>query len=265
MTSSPPSQAEIVIIGGGTIDGSTAIHLARAGARDVGLREVAQHRTGPAVHRAGLDGQLRSSRSITQLLKYSVELYESLEATTGQPTGWKRNGGLRLACTPERLVELQRAATTARSFGLDIEILSAAEARELWPIMDGSDVVGAAFLPVDGQADPSDITQALARGARQLGVRIVENCRVTGVEVHNGRVTGVRTAAGDIVCEKVVNCGGQWARAIGAMAGVSVPLVSVQHQYAITEPFDGVTPDLPTLRDPDRLRSEEHTSELQSH
>jgi glycine cleavage system T protein len=253
VTTETPTQAEIVIIGGGIIGCSTAYHLARAGATDVVLLERAQLTTGSTFHAAGLVGQLRSSRSITALLKYSVELYDSLEAETGHPTGWKRNGGLRLACTEDRLIELQRAATTGRSFGLEIDILSATEAQALWPLMDVSDVVGAAFLAEDGQAGPSDITQALARGARRLGVRIIENCDVTGIGVDDGRVTGVRTADGDIVCEKVVNCAGQWARAIGAMAGVSVPLVSVQHQYIITEPFAGVTPDLPTLRDPDRL------------
>ena len=249
----PPSQAEIVIIGGGIIGCSTAYHLALAGAKDVILLERAQLTSGSTFHAAGLVGQLRSSRSITQLLSYSVDLYDSLEADTGQSTGWKRNGGLRLACNPERLIELQRAATTGRSFGLEIEILSPSEAQALWPIMNASDVVGAAFLPQDGQADPSDITQALARGARQHGVRIIQNCNVEGIDVRDGRVVGVRTAEGDILCEKLVNCAGQWARSIGEMAGVCVPLVSMQHQYVITEPFEGVTADLPTLRDPDRL------------
>ncbi len=253
MTATVPDRAEIVVIGGGIIGCSTAYHLARAGAADVVLLERAQLTTGSTFHAAGLVGQLRSSRSVTQLLKYSVELYDSLEADTGHPTGWKRNGGLRLACTADRLVELRRAATTGRSFGLDIEILTPSEARELWPLMDVSDVVGAAFLADDGQAGPSDITQALARGARQLGVRIIEGCRVTGIDVEDARVRRVRTTDGDIVCETVVNCAGQWARSIGDMAGVAVPLVSVQHQYVITEPFAGVTPDLPTLRDPDRL------------
>ena len=253
MTATVPDRAEIVVIGGGIIGCSTAYHLARAGAADVVLLERARLTTGSTFHAAGLVGQLRSSRSVTQLLKYSVELYDSLETDTGHPTGWKRNGGLRLACTADRLVELQRSATTGRSFGLDIEILTPSEARELWPLMDVSDVVGAAFLADDGQAGPSDITQALARGARQLGVRIIETCRVTGIDVEDARVRRVRTTDGDIVCETVVNCAGQWARSIGDMAGVAVPLVSVQHQYVITEPFADVTPDLPTLRDPDRL------------
>lgn len=256
--STPPDRAQIVIIGGGIIGCSTAYHLAKEGATDVVLLERAQLTSGSTFHAAGLVGQLRSSRNITQLLKYSVELYENLEEETGQATGWKRNGGLRLACNQERLIELERSATTGRSFGLDIEIISPAEALGLWPLIDSSDLVGAAFLPGDGQANPSDITQALARGARQLGVRIVENCDVTGITIDDSsntgrRVTGVTTDLGEIATEKVVNCGGQWARAIGEMAGVSVPLVSMQHQYIVTENLEGVHGSLPTLRDPDRL------------
>jgi len=253
MSSSLPERAEIVIIGGGIIGCSTAYHLALEGASDVVLLERAQLTSGSTFHAAGLVGQLRSSRNVTELLKYSVELYETLEQTTGQATGWKRNGGLRLACTTDRLIELERRATTARSFGLAVEMLSPAEALELWPLMDVSDLVGAAFLPDDGQANPSDITQALARGARSNGVTIVENCDVTGIRISNGRVTGVETASGLIACDKVVNCAGQWARTVGEMAGVSVPLVSLQHQYVITEPIDGIDATLPTLRDPDRL------------
>ncbi|MEE9414403.1 MAG: FAD-dependent oxidoreductase [Acidimicrobiales bacterium] len=248
-----PDQAAIVIIGGGIIGCSTAYHLANAGASDVVLLERAQLTTGSTFHAAGLVGQLRSSRNVTELLKYSVELYDRLEEETGLATGWKRNGGLRLACSPERLIELQRSATMGRSFGLDIEILSPQQAQELWPLIDISDVVGAAFLPGDGQANPSDITQALARGARQAGVRIIEDCNVTGIDLHEGRISGVDTSEGYIGCEKVVNCAGQWARAVGEMAGVSVPLVSLQHQYIVTEQIDGVTGTLPTLRDPDRL------------
>ncbi len=253
MSAAVPTQAEIVIIGGGIIGCSTAYHLAHAGAKDVVLLERAQLTSGSTFHAAGLVGQLRSSRNVTQLLKYSVELYDRLEAETGQATGWKRNGGLRLACNADRLIELQRGATTGRSFGLEMEILSPREAHALWPIMDVADLVGAAFLPADGQANPADITQALARGARQGGVRIIEDCAVTGIRVQDGRVAAVHTAGGDIICERLINCAGQWARHIGAMAGVSVPLVSVQHQYIITEPIAGADSGLPTLRDPDRL------------
>ena len=248
-----PTQARAVIIGGGIVGCSTAYHLAREGWRDVVVLERAKLTSGSTFHAAGLVGQLRSSANITQLLKYSVELYDRLETETGLATGWKRNGGLRLACNAERMTEIERQATTARSFGLEMDLLTPSEAQTLWPLMDVSDLVGAAFLPTDGQANPSDITQALAKGARAGGVRIVEDCPVTAIRVTDGRVTGVSTAAGEIACEVVVNCAGQWAREVGELAGVTVPLTSVQHQYLITEAIAGITPGLPTLRDPDRL------------
>ena len=248
-----PTQAQIVVIGGGIVGCSVAYHLAGLGCRDVVVIERAKLTSGSTWHAAGLVGQLRTSANVTQLLKYSVELYERLERETGQATGWKRNGGLRLACNAERMTEIRRQATTAHSFGLEMYLLSPTEARDLWPVMDGSDLVGAAFLPTDGQANPSDIAQALARGARAKGVRFVEDCIVEAVRVERGRVTSLTTSLGPITCEKVVNCGGQWARHIGSLAGVNVPLVSVQHQYIITEPIAGVSRDLPTLRDPDRL------------
>jgi len=248
-----PSCARAVIIGGGIIGCSTAYHLAKLGWRDVVLLERFKLTSGTTFHAAGLVGQLRTSANITQLLKYSVELYDGLEAETGLATGWKRNGGLRLACNAERMTEIRRQATTAHSFGLEMHLLSAREAQDLWPVMDVSDVVGAAFLPTDGQANPSDITQALARGARMNGVRIIEDCKVTGIQLKDGRAVGVETSLGTISAEVIVNCGGQWAKEIGRMAGVSVPLQSVQHQYLITEAIAGVPRDLPTLRDPDRL------------
>ncbi|MGH6927888.1 MAG: NAD(P)/FAD-dependent oxidoreductase, partial [Dongiaceae bacterium] len=248
-----PSAARAVIIGGGIIGCSTAYHLAKLGWRDIVLLERHKLTSGSTWHAAGLVGQLRTSANITQLLKYSVELYAKLEAETGQATGWKMNGGLRLACNAERLTEIKRQATTARSFGLDMHILTPAEAKKLWPPMEIGDVVGAAFLPTDGQANPADIAQALAKGARAGGVRLVEDCRVTAIKIANGRAVGVTTAVGDVAADVVVNCGGQWAREIGQLAGVSVPLQSVQHQYLVTEPIDGVPRNMPTLRDPDRL------------
>jgi sarcosine dehydrogenase len=248
-----PAQARAVIIGGGIIGCSTAYHLARLGWQDIVLIERNKLTSGSTWHAAGLVGQLRTSANITQLLKYSVELYDRLERETGQATGWKRNGGLRLACNPERMTEIKRQATTAHSFGLDMHLLTPAEARDLWPVMDIADLVGAAFLPTDGQANPADIAQALAKGARKAGVQIVEDCKVTGIQVAKGIATGVSTALGDIRADVVVNCGGQWAREIGRLAGVSVPLQSMQHQYIVTEPIAGVPRNLPTLRDPDRL------------
>jgi 4-methylaminobutanoate oxidase (formaldehyde-forming) len=247
-----PSQARAVIIGGGIIGCSTAYHLAGLGWKDVVLIERNTLTSGSTWHAAGLVGQLRTSANITQLLKYSVELYDRLEKETGLATGWKMNGGLRLACNAERMTEIKRQATTAHSFGLEMELLSPQEALKLWPLMDISDLVGAAYLPTDGQANPADIAQSLAKGARNRGVTIVEETRVTGIKTDKGRAVGVVTDKGEIACEVVVNCAGQWARQLGALAGVSVPLQAVQHQYIVTEAL-GAPRNLPTLRDPDRL------------
>ncbi len=248
-----PASAKIVIVGGGIVGCSVAYHLGRMGISDVLLLERAKLSSGSTWHAAGLVGQLRTSANITQLLGYSVQLYDRLEAETGLATGWKRNGGLRLACNAERWTEVKRQATTARSFGLEMHLLTPKEAQTLWPLMTIDDVVGAAFLPTDGQASPSDIVQALARGARQAGVTIREDSPITGIRVESGQVRGVETAEGFVGCEKLVIAAGQWSRDIGGMAGVNVPLVSVQHQYVITEEIAGVAPNLPTLRDPDRL------------
>ena len=248
-----PTQARAVIIGGGIVGCSTAYHLAGLGWREVVLLERAKLTSGSTFHAAGLVGQLRSSANITQLLKYSVELYGRLEEETGQATGWKPNGGLRLACNAERMIEIERQATMAHSFGLEMDLLTPKQAQDLWPLMDIADLVGAAYLPTDGQVNPSDITQALAKGARSKGARIIEDCPVTAIHIKDGCVTGVVTAQGDIACEVVINCAGQWAREVGALAGVVVPLQSVQHQYLITEAIAGIEPGLPTLRDPDRL------------
>ena len=248
-----PTQARIVIVGGGIIGCSTAYHLAKMGVSEVVLLEKHRLTSGSTFHAAGLVGQLRTNANITQLLGYSVELYRTLEQETGLATGWKMNGGLRLACNQARWTEVKRQATTAHSFGLDMHLLTPQEALDLWPIMDIGDLVGAAFLPTDGQANPSDITQSLASGARKGGVQICEDTQVTGFEFHGNAIRAVQTDRGRIECAKLVICGGQWSRQLGQMAGVNIPLVSVQHQYLATEKIDGVPSDLPTLRDPDRL------------
>lgn len=248
-----PTTARAVIIGGGIIGCSTAYHMGKLGWTDTVLLERKKLTSGTTFHAAGLVGQLRTSANITQLLGYSVELYKKLEAETGLQTGWKMNGGLRLACNAERWTEVKRQATTAHSFGLEMHLLTPKEAQELWPLMTIDDLVGAAYLPTDGQANPSDITQSLAKGARMAGVKIFEDTPVTRVIVEDGRIRGVETPFGTIECEKVICCAGQWTRTLAASVGVNVPLVSVEHQYMITEKIEGVTPNLPTLRDPDRL------------
>ena len=247
-----PSHAEIVVIGGGIIGCSTAYHLARDHKAEVVLLEQGTLTSGSTWHAAGLVGQLRSSASITRVLKYSVDLYKGLEAETGLATGWKMTGCLRLATNADRWTEFRRLATTAKSFGMDMHLLTPREVKAMWPLMEVGDLVGASWLPTDGQASPSDITQSLAKGARMHGARIVENVRVTGFEMEDGRIVRVRTTLGDIACEKVVNCAGQWARQVGAMAGINVPLQPVKHQYIVTEKVPGLSTDAPTIRDPDR-------------
>lgn len=247
-----PSHAQIVVIGGGIIGCSTAYHLARDHKADVILLEQGKLTSGSTWHAAGLVGQLRSSASITRVLKYSVELYKGLEAETGLATGWKMTGCLRLATNQDRWTEYKRLATTAKSFGMDMQLVSPDEVKRMWPLMETSDLVGASWLPTDGQASPSDITQSLAKGARMHGARLFENVRVTGFEMKDGRILKVKTDQGDIACDKVVNCAGQWARQVGAMAGINVPLQPVKHQYIITEKLPGLATDAPTIRDPDR-------------
>lgn len=247
-----PSHAQIIVIGGGIIGCSTAYHLAKDHKADVVLLEQGQLTSGSTWHAAGLVGQLRSSASITRVLKYSVDLYKRLDEETGLATGWKMTGCLRLATNPDRWTEFRRLATTAGSFGMEMHLLSPGEVKAMWPLMRVDDLVGASWLPTDGQASPSDITQSLARGARMNGAKLIENIRVTGFEMDGERIVKVKTDQGDIACEKVVNCAGQWARQVGAMAGINVPLQPVKHQYIITEKIDGLSSNAPTIRDPDR-------------
>ncbi len=252
MAQALPSHARYVVIGGGIIGCSTAYHLARNHAADVVVLEQSKLTSGSTWHAAGLVGQLRTSATLTQLLKYSVELYGKLEEETGLATGWKQSGCLRLACTEDRMIEFRRQVTTAHSFGLEMELLSPQEVKRMWPLMDVSDLTGASYMPTDGQASPSDITQSLAKGARGHGAKIIEEVTVTGIEVKDGRVTAVETSMGRIECEKAIICCGLWSRQLGEMAGVSVPLQAVQHQYIVTEPIEGGTDGLATVRDPDR-------------
>ncbi len=247
-----PAQAQVVVIGGGIIGCSTAYHLARDHKADVVLLEQGRLTSGSTWHAAGLVGQLRSSASITRVLKYSVDLYKRLAAETGLETGWKMTGCLRLATTPDRWTEFKRLATTARSFGMDMDLISPPEVKRMFPLLDTADLIGASWLPTDGQASPSDIAQSLAKGARMHGAKLHEGVRVTGFRMDGARITHVVTDQGDIACDTVVNCAGMWARQVGAMAGVGVPLQAVKHQYIVTERIEGLSPDAPTIRDPDR-------------
>jgi glycine cleavage system aminomethyltransferase T/glycine/D-amino acid oxidase-like deaminating enzyme len=255
-----PDRARIVIIGGGVGGTAIAHHLARLGERDVVLLERSELTSGSTFHSAGLVGQLRSSVSLTRMMMDSVELYRTLDC------GWVQCGGIRLACTPEREQEVLRQVAWAKTFGLPLELISADEARELFPLMSTEGVRCASYLPSDGYLDPSLLTGALAEGARAGGARIFTHTRVIGIDVDesvpgNPRVRGVQTEWGPIEAEVVVNAGGMFAAELGRMAGVRVPTVPFAHEYLVTQPFREVTSGgdrverthLPTLRDPDLL------------
>ena len=246
-----PTQARIVIVGGGIAGCSTAYHLSLMGERDVLLLEQGKLTCGTTWHAAGLVGQMRPNRNMTRMSKYGIELYAKLEAETGLATGWKQCGSVNVAATPERMQVLRKQASLARSFGVEVEVISARRAGELYPLLRTDDLEGALWIPGDGKANPADLTMSLAKGARNRGVRIVEDVEVTGVLTEHGRVTGVRTAHGDVRCEVIVNCAGQWARQFGQLAGVNVPLYSAEHFYIVTDRIDGVHPMLPVMRDPD--------------
>lgn len=251
MANELPSRARIVIIGGGIIGSSVAYHLTKLGETDVVLLEQGQLSSGTTWHAAGLVGQLRASESGTRLVQYSAQLYQALEAETGLATGYKQCGGLTVARTPERMVQLLRTAAQAEAFNLECEILTPAQALDRVPILETGDIQGAIWLPLDGTANPADVTQSLAKGARMGGARILERTRVLGITSRDGVVTGVDTDKGFIEAEIVVNCAGQWAKAIGAMCGVNVPLHSAEHFYVVTERIEGVDRMMPILRDPD--------------
>ena len=245
-------QARAVVIGGGVGGCSVLYWLTRLGWDDVVLVERAELTSGSTFHSAGLVGQLRSSLALTRMMMESVDLYRSLEAEVGLETGWHEVGSLRLASSPERMEEIARQAGWAKTFGLPLELVSADEAQQLFPPMITDGVLGAAFLPTDGYIDPSQLTFALAEGARRRGAEIATGTRVTGLAVQRGRVTGVETDRGPIETEIVVNAGGMYAQEIGALAGVNVPIVPMAHEYLITKPT-GLPLEMPTMRDPSLL------------
>ncbi|WP_341927408.1 FAD-dependent oxidoreductase [Nocardioides psychrotolerans] len=251
-----PERAQVVIVGGGVIGASVAYHLTRLGWTDVLLLEQGRLSSGTTWHAAGLVGPLRASEGGTRLVQYSAELYAALEAETGLATGYAGVGGVIVARTEDRMIQLRRTAANATAYDMGCELISPARAQELWPVMQVDDVLGAVWLPGDGKVNPTDLTQSLAKGARSRGARIVEGCRVTGFQVvttggERRSVAGVVTDRGVVAAEVVVNCAGQWAKVLGDMVGATVPLHSAEHFYVVTDPIDGVRPDLPIMRDPD--------------
>lgn len=248
-------EAKHLIIGGGIIGCSIAYHLAKNGEENVVLLEKASLTEGATWHAAGLVGQLRSSRNTTRMLQRSVAMYDSLEEVSGMAFDWKKVGSLRLAVTKERLLEARRLTTMARSFGLEMHMITAEEAKALFPYIDASGVLGAAYIPSDGHVDPASLTQAIAAAARKAGVTIRQGVKVEDFEVNDGRIRKVSTSSGDYSADVVVLAAGMWSRELGAKLGIRVPACAVEHQYIVTEPLPDpeLVKNLPTLRDPERL------------
>jgi glycine cleavage system T protein len=246
-----PKSAQVVIVGGGIVGCSLAYHLTLRGFTDVVLFERKKLTSGTTWHAAGLVGQLGATNNLTRLAQYTTELYATLERETGQSTGYRRIGSLAVANNKERFEELRRGASMARCFGLEVNVLTAWEAGDLWPLMSIDDLIGAVHLPKDGQTNPVDTTQALAKGARSRGAKLFENTIVTDIIVRNERAVGVRIAEQEVSAEFVVNCAGMWARDLGAKAGTTVPLHAAEHFYIVTEPIPDIRKHLPVLRDGD--------------
>lgn len=246
-----PTRADVVIVGGGIVGCSIAYHLAKIGISNVVVLERKQLTSGTTWHAAGLVGQLRASRNLTELAKYTTGLFEGLEKETGQATGFKQNGSISLALHDGRMEELLRGASMAKNFGLAIDVLPLGELKERIPHYNFDGVKGGVFLPKDGQVNPIDVTQALAAGARSRGGKVFENCKVTRILTKDGKATGVETTDGTIMADKVVVAGGMWSRELGKSIGVSIPLHACEHFYIVSEPIDKLPRNMPVVRVPD--------------
>ncbi|MDD9858328.1 MAG: FAD-dependent oxidoreductase [Gammaproteobacteria bacterium] len=247
-----PSRASVVVIGGGIMGCSTLYHLATMGLGDAVLVERNRLTSGTTWHSAAQVRALRHSRNLTRMIQYSIDLYSRLERDTGQAVGWIQKGSLSIATTPDRLVHIRRQEALAHSFGLAAHFVSAAEAGEIWPLMNTADVLGAVFSPGDGRVSPSDVCAALVKGAKAAGARLFENTGVTGVLTERGRITGVETERGMVACDAIALCAGLWSREVAAWAGADAPLWPCEHFYLLTKPVEGLAGNLPTLSDHDR-------------
>ena len=246
-----PSKANVVIIGGGIIGCSIAYHLAKQGVKDVVVLERKQLTCGTTWHAAGLVSMLWPTPFLTQLAKYSHELYASLEEETGQATGYREIGSLSLARTPERLEELQRTSSMASVFGVESQMINNERLTQLYPGIDTQGVIGALYIEKDGQTNPIDTTMALAKGAKMYGANIVENIKVEEILTESGQAVGVKTEQGSMMANKVVLAGGLWSRDIAAKIGVDLPLYACEHFYVVTEDMPQLS-KRPVLRDFDK-------------
>ena len=246
-----PTHAQVVIVGGGIVGCSVAYHLAKRGCTDVVLLERKQLTSGTTWHAAGLVGQLRATHNLTKLAMYTTELFATLEAETEQATGFMQRGSVSVAPSEARFEELKRNASMARLYGLEVDVVTPKQIQAMVPLARVDDLVGGVWLPNDGQTNPIDTTQALAKGARNRGVKIFENVKVNRIVVEDSRAVGVTTDAGEIRADIVVNCAGMWARQLADDAGAVVPLHAAEHFYIVTEHIESLSPSTPVLRDPD--------------
>ncbi|PSL20049.1 GcvT family protein [Shimia abyssi] len=251
MPNTLPSHASVVVIGGGIMGCSTLYHLAKMGVSDAILLERNALTSGTTWHSAAQVRALRHSRNLTRMIQYSVDLYAQLEAETGQSVGWIQKGSLSIATTPDRLTHVKRQEALAHAYGIEVASISAGEAKERWPLMNANDVLGAVWSPDDGRVSPSDVCAALVKGAKGLGAKIFERTGVTGILSENGRITGVETTQGTVMCDAIALCTGLWSREAGAMAGAEVPALACEHFYLLTKPIDGIVGNTPTLSDHD--------------
>jgi len=247
-----PAQVSVVVIGGGVMGASTLYHLARSGVSDAILIERNKLTSGTTWHSAAQVRALRSTRNLTDLIRYSVSLYSQLEAETGQATGWINKGSLSIATSPDRLTHIRRQESLAKLFGVRATAVSAGEAKERWPLMNGEDVIGAVWSPDDGRVSPSDLCAALIKGARSRGAKLFEDTRVSGIATEGGRVKAIETTRGPVRCDAIALCTGLWSRQAAAMASAQVPVWPCEHFYLLTKPVEGITGNVPTLSDHDR-------------
>ena len=246
-----PDHASVVVIGGGIMGCSTLYHLAKMGVSDAVLLERNRLTSGTTWHSAAQVRALRHSRNLTRMIQYSVDLYSQLEKETGQSVGWIQKGSLSIATNPDRLIHIKRQEALAHAYGIDAMSVTAGEAKERWPLMNADDVLGAVWSPDDGRVSPSDVCAALVKAAKGLGAKIFEQTGVTGILTENGRIKGVETTQGTVMCDAVALCAGLWSREVGAMAGAEVPALACEHFYLLTKPIDGITGNIPTLSDHD--------------